>query len=81
MWRDNVATVFTSSVSGLGVHSNELCRFFKYFENRDIAKDVLREKGLKKIRIGVEGSSSIHYFFALSLSHTFGQEKFQLLTL
>lgn len=39
----------------LGVHSNDLCRFFKYFENRDIAKDVMREKGLKKIRIGVEG--------------------------
>ena len=33
-----------------------MCRFFKYFENRDIAKDVLREKGLKKIRIGVEGT-------------------------
>ena len=39
-----------------GVHSNDLCRFFKYFENRDIAKDVLREKGLKKIRIGIEGT-------------------------
>lgn len=37
------------------IHNNDLCRFFKYFENRDIAKDVLREKGLKKIRIGIEG--------------------------
>lgn len=32
-----------------------LHRFFKYFENRDIAKEVLREKGLKRIRIGIEG--------------------------
>ena len=38
-----------------GVTSNDLFRFFKYFENRDIAKEVLREKGLKKIRIGIEG--------------------------
>jgi BTB/POZ domain-containing protein 10 len=37
------------------VTNSELCRFFKYFENRDIAKDTLREKGLKKIRIGIEG--------------------------
>jgi len=35
--------------------STDLQRFFKYFENRDIAKEVLREKGLKKIRIGIEG--------------------------
>ena len=39
----------------VGVTSTDLQRFFKYFENRDIAKDVLREKGLKKIRIGIEG--------------------------
>lgn len=37
-------------------YCNNLCRFFKYFENRDIAKEVLREKGLKKIRIGIEGA-------------------------
>lgn len=38
-----------------GVTNSELCRFFKYFENRDIAKETLRDKGLKKIRIGIEG--------------------------
>ncbi len=38
-----------------GIHNSELCRFFKYFENRDIAKEVLRDRGLKKIRIGIEG--------------------------
>ena len=30
-------------------------RFFKYIENRDVAKQVLKEKGLKKIRLGIEG--------------------------
>ena len=39
----------------IGVVNNEIYHFFKYFENRDIAKDILREKGLKKIRIGIEG--------------------------
>ena len=39
----------------VGVTSTDLYCFFKYFENRDIAKEVLREKGLKKIRIGNEG--------------------------
>ena len=38
-----------------GVTNTDLYCFFKYFENRDIAKEVLREKGLKKIRIGNEG--------------------------
>ena len=38
-----------------GVYDNDLYRYFKYFENRDIAKEILREKGLKKIRIGIEG--------------------------
>lgn len=30
-------------------------RFFKYIENRDVAKQVLKERGLKKIRLGIEG--------------------------
>lgn len=30
-------------------------RFFKYVENRDVAKSVLKERGLKKIRMGIEG--------------------------
>ena len=42
-----------------GVVNNDLYRYFKYFDNRDIAKEVLRDKGLKKIRIGIEGKSSI----------------------
>lgn len=32
-------------------------RFLKYIENREIAKQVLTERGLKKIRIGIEGQS------------------------
>ncbi|KAK3708609.1 hypothetical protein QZH41_011776, partial [Actinostola sp. cb2023] len=37
------------------IYNNALHRFFKYFENRDVAKDVLKERGLKKIRLGIEG--------------------------
>ncbi|KAK2187877.1 hypothetical protein NP493_152g04025 [Ridgeia piscesae] len=33
----------------------QLYRFFKYIENRDVAKQVLKERGLKKIRLGIEG--------------------------
>ena len=32
-------------------------RFFKYIENREVAKQVLKERGLKKIKIGIEGRS------------------------
>ena len=56
VWCIHVAA-FPSSLSHPGVTNSELCRFFKYFENRDIAKEMLREKGLKKIRIGIEGQS------------------------
>ncbi|KAK6170795.1 hypothetical protein SNE40_019100 [Patella caerulea] len=37
------------------ITSNHMCRFFKYVENRDVAKQVLKERGLKKIRLGIEG--------------------------
>lgn len=37
------------------VYSTQLYRFFKYIENRDVAKQVLKERGLKKIRLGIEG--------------------------
>lgn len=33
-----------------------MSRFFKYIENRDVAKQVLKERGLKKIRLGIEGN-------------------------
>lgn len=35
--------------------STELSRFFRYIENRDVAKNVLKDRGLKKIRLGIEG--------------------------
>lgn len=44
------------SQSTVGITSTDLYHYFKYHENRDIAKDVLRDKGLKKIRIGIEGT-------------------------
>uniref|UniRef100_UPI00398F4720 BTB/POZ domain-containing protein 10 isoform X2 n=1 Tax=Pristiophorus japonicus TaxID=55135 RepID=UPI00398F4720 len=37
------------------IYSTKLYRFFKYIENRDVAKAVLKERGLKKIRLGIEG--------------------------
>lgn len=40
------------------IYSTKLYRFFKYIENRDVAKSVLKERGLKKIRLGIEGKSN-----------------------
>lgn len=37
------------------IYSTSLYRFFKYFENRDVAKEVLIERGLKKVKLGIEG--------------------------
>lgn len=37
------------------VQSTAMYRFFKYIENRDVAKQVMKERGLKKIRLGIEG--------------------------
>ena len=36
------------------IYSTKLYRFFKYIENRDVAKSVLKERGHKKIRLGIE---------------------------
>merc|ERR1719266_1364964 len=35
--------------------STRLNRFFRYVENREVAKVVLRERGLKKVKLGIEG--------------------------
>ena len=37
------------------IYNTHMYRFFKYIENRDVAKQVLKERGLKKIRLGIEG--------------------------
>lgn len=37
------------------IYNNKMYRFFQYIENRDVAKQVLKERGLKKIRLGIEG--------------------------
>ncbi|KAJ8265878.1 hypothetical protein COCON_G00149770 [Conger conger] len=37
------------------LYSTKLYRFFKYIENRAVAKALLKERGLKNIRIGIEG--------------------------
>ena len=37
-------------------------RFFKYIENRDVSKQVLKDRGLKKIRLGIEGLQYNHSY-------------------
>lgn len=37
------------------IHSTAMYNFFKYIENRNVAKQVLKERGLKKIWVGIEG--------------------------
>jgi hypothetical protein len=37
------------------IYNSQMYRFFKYIENRDVAKFVLKERGMKKIRLGIEG--------------------------
>ena len=37
------------------IKSTPMYRFFKYVENREEAKSVLRERGLKKVKLGIEG--------------------------
>lgn len=39
----------------LSIYNSQMYRFFQYIENRDVAKQVLKERGLKKIRLGIEG--------------------------
>jgi BTB/POZ domain-containing protein 10 len=43
------------SIFILVIYSTNLYRFFKYIENRDVAKQVLKDRGLKKLRLGIEG--------------------------
>ncbi|KAG7214840.1 hypothetical protein INR49_005108 [Caranx melampygus] len=47
--------VLTVSSCPAVIYSTKLYRFFKYIENRDVAKSVLKDRGLKKIRLGIEG--------------------------
>ncbi|CAD5119069.1 unnamed protein product [Dimorphilus gyrociliatus] len=37
------------------IKSASMYRFFKYVENRDVAKSVLKDRRLKKVRLGIEG--------------------------
>ncbi|CAD5122068.1 DgyrCDS10519 [Dimorphilus gyrociliatus] len=37
------------------IKSAPMYRFFKYVENRDVAKSVLKDRRLKKVRLGIEG--------------------------
>ncbi|PAA76655.1 hypothetical protein BOX15_Mlig008781g1 [Macrostomum lignano] len=52
---DNPPQMVDWDLEPLIVRSTAMCRFLKYVENRDVAKQVLRHRRLKKIRIGIEG--------------------------
>lgn len=51
------------------VNSTAMYRFFKYIENRDVAKQVLKDRGLKKIRLGIEGMYTIVKLFYVLLKY------------
>lgn len=53
-WDDEYPPQMGDEYSG-AVRSSQYHRFFKYVENRDVAKLVLKERGFKKIRLGIEG--------------------------
>lgn len=43
------------------IYSTQMYRFFKYIENRDVSKQVLKDRGLKKIRLGIEGTLFVYF--------------------
>ena len=49
------------------VQSTPLHRFFRYIENREVAKALLKDRGLKKIRLGIEGIVNLRYLFEFAL--------------
>jgi len=57
------------------IYSTKLYRFFKYIENRDVAKSVLKDRGLKKIRLGIEGKLNFQILNSNSSWSTRGKER------
>lgn len=45
----------SSDAPSYEIRSTKMYKFFRYVENREVAKEVLKERGLKKIRISIEG--------------------------
>lgn len=57
-WDEQYPPNFIDQEQSQAIYNSQMYRFFKYIENRDIAKEVLKERGLKKIRLGIEGYPS-----------------------
>ena len=55
----------------LVIYSTNLYRFFKYIENRDVAKQVLKDRGLKKLRLGIEGNFNPEFDLFCLLQHLY----------
>lgn len=60
--------VLNVPLSSAVIYSTKLYRFFKYIENRDVAKSVLKDRGLKKIRLGIEGTDWLGVFSSFMYS-------------
>lgn len=58
-------------LSSAVIYSTKLYRFFKYIENRDVAKSVLKDRGLKKIRLGIEGTPQRVFFVTGGFQNSF----------
>lgn len=54
-WDENYPPHFPELECSQVIYSSQLYRFFKYIENRDVAKMVMKDRNLKKIRLGIEG--------------------------
>jgi len=54
-WDEEYPPPQTGEEHSQTIYNSQMYRFFKYIENREIAKQVLKERGLKKIRLGIEG--------------------------
>ena len=48
-------SIFKYKFSLYTLVSSTLARFARYIENREVAKQVLKDRGFKKIRLGIEG--------------------------
>lgn len=54
-WDDENPPPQMNEEQSQAIFNSQMYRFFKYIENRDVAKQVLKERGMKKIRLGIEG--------------------------
>ncbi|OAF72099.1 hypothetical protein A3Q56_00143 [Intoshia linei] len=52
---DDYTRIFPTELKCKEIYNTEMQKFLKYLENREVAKSVLIDRGLKKVRLGIEG--------------------------